>query len=152
MSLSETLKYRAFLSYAHADTRWAKWLHGQLEGFRIDKDLKGRATPMGPVPRTLRPIFRDREDFSGGHSLNDATIAALDQSAAHEAFQQGVIVGDFERAEVIDAEIDRPAGVELAAEAALEAGNGRGTERHSAPIRKVVREIRMSVVPENAVR
>jgi hypothetical protein len=30
----------------------------------------------------LRPIFRDREDFSGGHSLNDATIAALDASAA----------------------------------------------------------------------
>ena len=40
-------KYRAFLSYAHADTKWAKWLHGQLEGFRIDKDLAGRITPLG---------------------------------------------------------------------------------------------------------
>ena len=42
----------------------------------------GRVTAMGPVPKTLRPIFRDREDFSGGHSLTDATIAALDASAA----------------------------------------------------------------------
>jgi hypothetical protein len=32
-------KYRAFISYSHADTGWAKWLHRGLEGFRIDKDL-----------------------------------------------------------------------------------------------------------------
>src|SRR5215510_5910987 len=76
------LIYRAFLSYSHRDTRWARWLHGALESYRIDKDLLGRGTPQGPVPKTLRPIFRDREDFSGGHSLNDATVAALDASAA----------------------------------------------------------------------
>ena len=75
-------KYRAFLSYAHVDTAWGKRLHRQLEVFRIDKDLAGRETPCGPVPKTLRPIFRDREDFTGGHSLTDATIAALDASAA----------------------------------------------------------------------
>jgi hypothetical protein len=34
------------------------------------------------VPRTLRPIFRDRDDFTGGHSLATATIEALNQSAA----------------------------------------------------------------------
>ena len=76
------IRYRAFLSYAHADTAWAKWLHAALEGFRIDKDLVGRDTPLGPAPKTLRPIFRDREDFSGGHALTDATVAALDASAA----------------------------------------------------------------------
>jgi tetratricopeptide (TPR) repeat protein len=75
-------KYRAFLSYAHADAKWAKWLHGQLEAFRIDHDLAGRETPLGPVPKTLRPIFRDRDDFTGGHSLTDATIVALDAAAA----------------------------------------------------------------------
>lgn len=42
--------YRAFLSYAHADSAWAKWLHKRLEGFRIDKDLGGRATEMVPAP------------------------------------------------------------------------------------------------------
>jgi tetratricopeptide (TPR) repeat protein len=76
------MKYRAFLSYSHADTAWAKWLHRSLESFRIDKDLVDRDTALGPVPRTLRPIFRDREDFSGGHPLADATIAALDAAAA----------------------------------------------------------------------
>jgi formylglycine-generating enzyme required for sulfatase activity len=79
---SSLVKYQAFLSYAHADARWGKWLHSQLENFRIDDDLAGRETPLGPVPKTLRPIFRDREDFSGGHSLTDATISALDQSRA----------------------------------------------------------------------
>ena len=47
-------RYRAFLSYGHADTGWAKWLHGKLEGFRIDRDLVGRTTETGPVPKTLR--------------------------------------------------------------------------------------------------
>jgi tetratricopeptide (TPR) repeat protein len=75
-------KYRAFLSYSHRDIGWAKWLHAWLEGFRFDKDLIGRETPLGTVPKTLRPIFRDREDFSGGHTLTDATVAALDASAA----------------------------------------------------------------------
>lgn len=73
-------KYRAFLSYSHKDTAWAKWLHRSLEGYRIDKDLVGRVTACGLVPKTLRPIFRDREDFSAGHSLNEQTTAALEAS------------------------------------------------------------------------
>jgi hypothetical protein len=76
------IKYRAFLSYSHADAGWAKWLHARLEGFRFDKDLVGRETQYGAVPNALSPIFRDRNDFSGGDSLIDATIAALDASAA----------------------------------------------------------------------
>jgi hypothetical protein len=73
-------RYRAFLSYSHGDTAWAKWLHRALEGYRIDKDLVGRETAHGPVPKTLRPIFRDREDFSAGHSLTEQTVAALEAS------------------------------------------------------------------------
>jgi tetratricopeptide (TPR) repeat protein len=42
--------------------------------------LVGRDTPAGSVPKTLRPIFRDREDFSAGHSLTEQTIAALEAS------------------------------------------------------------------------
>lgn len=73
-------RYRAFLSYSHRDSAWAKWLHAALEGYRIDQTLVGRETPVGPVPATLRPIFRDREDFSAGHSLNAQTMAALEGS------------------------------------------------------------------------
>jgi hypothetical protein len=46
------------------------------------RDLAGRATPLGPVPPRLRPIFRDRDDFAAGGSLNAQTLAALDASAA----------------------------------------------------------------------
>ena len=38
------------------------------------------AAPAGPVPKALRPIFRDREDFSAGHSLTAQTLAALEAS------------------------------------------------------------------------
>ena len=72
------LRYRAFLSYSHADTAWAKWLHRALEAYRIDKDLVGRETTVGPVPKSLRPIFRDREDFAAGHSLTAQTLKALE--------------------------------------------------------------------------
>jgi WD40 repeat protein len=90
MSAPLKLKYRAFLSYAHADLAQAKWLHRQLEGFRIDKNLAGRETVRGPVPPSLRPIFRDREDFSGGETLASATVAALDASEALIVLCSGV--------------------------------------------------------------
>jgi hypothetical protein len=75
-------RYRAFVSYSHANTAAAKWLHRALEGFTIDKDLVGRETPRGSVPTSLKPIFRDRDDFTAGHTLTDQTLAALDASAA----------------------------------------------------------------------
>jgi hypothetical protein len=71
-------KYRAFLSYSHRDKAWANWLHAALESYRVDKELSGRASAAGPVPKTLRPIFRDREDFSAGHSLTQRTLSALE--------------------------------------------------------------------------
>ena len=82
--MAETVadKYRAFISYSHADTAYAKWLHRGLEGFRVDQDLVGRETATGKIPKTLRPVFRDRDDFTAGHSLTDQTLAALDASAA----------------------------------------------------------------------
>jgi tetratricopeptide (TPR) repeat protein len=74
---TDHFKYTAFLSYSHADSSAARWLHRALERFPISADLVGRETPVGPVPSTLRPIFRDRDDFSGGHSLQEATLRAL---------------------------------------------------------------------------
>src|SRR5262249_46080138 len=70
------------MSYSHHDAAWARWLHKALEDYRIDKDLVGRETPAGLVTKTLRPIFRDRDDLSGGPRLTAATVAALDTSAA----------------------------------------------------------------------
>lgn len=78
----ETYRYWAFLSYSHQDGRWARWLHRQLETARIDKDLIGRDTSRGAVPRSLRPIFLDRQDFAAGPQLGDQTSAALEASRA----------------------------------------------------------------------
>src|SRR5947209_5669512 len=72
--------YRAFLSYSHKDRLWGEWLHRRLEGYKVDRSLQGRQTTFGPVPSSLRPIFRDREDFAGGEVLAEATRRALDAS------------------------------------------------------------------------
>src|ERR1700682_3279202 len=80
--MADPIKYRAFFSYSHADTGVAKRVHGRLEGFHIDKDLVGRETPMGQIPETLRPIFRDRYEFDAGGSLAEQTNVALEGSAA----------------------------------------------------------------------
>ncbi len=75
-------KYRAFISYSHADTGAAKWLHRGLESFPIDKELVGRETATGAIPKSLKPVFRDRDDFTAGHALTEQTLAALDASHA----------------------------------------------------------------------
>jgi tetratricopeptide (TPR) repeat protein len=75
-------KYRAFISYSHVDTSWAKWLQSKLESFLIDKDLVGRGTSRGTIPKTLRPIFRDRDDFIAGDTLAEQTVEALAASQA----------------------------------------------------------------------
>jgi formylglycine-generating enzyme required for sulfatase activity len=80
--MAEAIKYRAFLSYSHIDASVAKRVHGMLESFHIDKDLVGRATAAGPIPETLRPIFRDRNEFDVGAVLAEQTNIALDSSAA----------------------------------------------------------------------
>jgi formylglycine-generating enzyme required for sulfatase activity len=82
MAEPTALKYRAFISYSHQDTTWAKWLQRGLEGFKIDRDLAGRETARGIIPDTLRPIFRDREDFTAGETLPEQTLAALGASNA----------------------------------------------------------------------
>jgi hypothetical protein len=81
MTESPDFKYRAFLSYSHADTASARWLHSHLESFPL-RGLAGRETALGKVPKSLNPIFRGRDDFSEDLTLNDQTIAALDASAA----------------------------------------------------------------------
>lgn len=80
MSNLVPFKYKAFLSHSHRDKAWGEWLHRALENYKIDKELIGRETSVGPVPKTLRPIFRDRDDFSAGPSLSRQTSAALEAS------------------------------------------------------------------------
>jgi tetratricopeptide (TPR) repeat protein len=74
-------QYRAFLSYSHQDARWADWLHHALETYRPPKSLIGMDSALGPVPRRLIPIFRDREELASATELGTAINEALQDSA-----------------------------------------------------------------------
>jgi hypothetical protein len=73
-------RYWAFLSYSHADIRWARRLHRALEAYVVPRRLVGRPTPGGPAPRRLRPVFRDLDEMGAGGSLSDRLKSALDAS------------------------------------------------------------------------
>ena len=68
--------YQAFISYSHADGRFAGWLHRKLEGARLpDK-------PNPPSRQRLSPIFFDRAELAAGPDLSAQVREALAQSAA----------------------------------------------------------------------
>jgi tetratricopeptide (TPR) repeat protein len=79
--LQPEFKYRAFISYSHADEEWAKWLHRALETYRVPKRLVGRPTEFGPVPERIAPVFRDRDELATATSLGQILTQALEQSA-----------------------------------------------------------------------
>lgn len=67
-------RYRAFISYSHADERWARWLQHGLERFRVPGRL--RAEESG-VPARFAPIFRDREELASSGNLSLSIREAL---------------------------------------------------------------------------
>lgn len=70
-------RYRAYISYSHKDEVWATWLHRALETYRVPRHLVGMQTPKGKVPARIRPVFRDRDDFSSATDLEDTVKQAL---------------------------------------------------------------------------
>jgi tetratricopeptide (TPR) repeat protein len=80
--MEEGPRYRAFISYSHVDRGWAKWLQRALESYVVPRRLVGRPTTLGPTPRRLRPIFRDRSDLAADADLGSRIDAAIEQSAA----------------------------------------------------------------------
>lgn len=72
--------YRAFISYSHHDKAWADWLHGELETWRVPSRLIGTQAAHGVIPRSLRPIFRDREELASATDLGEEITGALGRS------------------------------------------------------------------------
>ncbi|WP_457336886.1 TIR domain-containing protein [Rhizobacter sp. P5_C2] len=70
-------RYGAFISYSHHDKLVARRLQRQLETYRLPKRLVGRATPQGPVPARLSPLFRDRDELNAGADLKASVQEAL---------------------------------------------------------------------------
>ena len=73
-------RYRAFVSYSHRDKALAAWLHHALETYRLPPRLVGAETPLGPAPRRLTPIFRDRDELPASGDLGRELTAALENA------------------------------------------------------------------------
>ncbi len=70
-------KYWGFISYSHADEKWADWLHKSLETYVVPKQLVGKPTKFGPIPKKPFPIFRDRDELPSSADLGDKLTSAL---------------------------------------------------------------------------
>lgn len=75
-------RYKAFISYSHADESSARWLHRNLERYKVLKRLIGLASPMGPIPARLMPIFRDRDELATASDLGQVLENALTDSGS----------------------------------------------------------------------
>jgi eukaryotic-like serine/threonine-protein kinase len=75
-------RYAAFISYSHADERWARWLQQSLERYRVPRSLRRELATGGSLPARLYPVFRDRDELASSGDLNAAIQSALDDSDA----------------------------------------------------------------------
>jgi tetratricopeptide (TPR) repeat protein len=75
-------RYAAFISYSHADERWARWLQRSLERYRVPRRLLRDSTTGKPLPARLYPVFRDRDELASSSNLSAAIESALDDSDA----------------------------------------------------------------------
>ena len=74
------MKYWAFISYSHTDSRLAARLHRAIESYRFPANIIGQETAVGIVPKRLWPIFRDREELPTSADLGRQIRDALEQS------------------------------------------------------------------------
>jgi hypothetical protein len=67
-------RYGAFVSYRHTDPdrQWAKWLHSELETYRVPKRLVAAG-----VPDRVGRVFRDEEELSASADLSQRISEAL---------------------------------------------------------------------------
>ncbi|MES2903151.1 MAG: TIR domain-containing protein [Pseudomonadota bacterium] len=77
---NDTSAYWAFLSYSHADSDHADWLHKAIETYRVPAGLVGRLTANGAIPKKLSPIFRDRHELAASSDLGQGIREALGRS------------------------------------------------------------------------
>ncbi len=78
-------RFKAFVSYSHADKAAAQKLHRKLETYRLPKHLRqpeSSTTDEKPVDGRIGPIFRDREDLPAAEDLSESVKKALTVSEA----------------------------------------------------------------------
>ena len=71
-------KYKAFISYSHADIAFARWLQKSIENYKIPKKLREKYPHL---PKDLkRSIFRDEEELPTSSALPINLTKALEES------------------------------------------------------------------------
>jgi hypothetical protein len=75
-------RFRAFLSYSHADAEWARWLLRRLETYRVPSRLVGTRGAHGDIGARLGTFFRDRDELPSSGDLGNTIREALSESAA----------------------------------------------------------------------
>ena len=76
------MRYSTFISYNNRDVAWARWLHRQLESYRLPSHLVGLESPIGRLGKRLPPVFRDRDELAASADLAQAVRDALEQAAS----------------------------------------------------------------------
>lgn len=77
--MTDSRRYKAFISYSHSDEQWARWLQRSLERYRLPKSLLEKNPEL---PKRLFPVFRDRDELASGGDLSDSIRQAMDDSEA----------------------------------------------------------------------
>ena len=73
-SIEALYRYKAFISYSHRDSKFAKYLHKKLENYSFSgSGFKGNTKP-------LFPIFLDESELKAGLTLSDAIRDAIKSS------------------------------------------------------------------------
>ena len=69
--------YVAFISYRHTplDRKWAQWLHGALETYRVPAALVRQG-----YPARLGRVFRDDEELAASSDLTDRIRSSLERA------------------------------------------------------------------------
>lgn len=62
---NQRFQYYAFISYSHADEKWAKWLQKKLENYKLPNIIRKESD--GRIPMHIRPVFRDQTDLGLGN-------------------------------------------------------------------------------------
>jgi tetratricopeptide (TPR) repeat protein len=73
-------RYRAFISYSHADKRWAQWLHHAIESYKPPKKLSEALVKNGRKLAKLTPVFMDRAELASSADLAATVRDALQDS------------------------------------------------------------------------
>jgi hypothetical protein len=75
-------RYRAFISYSHANRRWADWLFSRIESYRVPRVLVDTERGGAIIPGRIRPLFKDRDELASAADRSSQVESALSASDA----------------------------------------------------------------------